>query len=79
MPPSRVRAEQSACPARELAPFCMFCTGRQDCGTPEGQEPLWRTLRPKGAKFKIGLSPPSSPAASIPRGDRIWLGSLVRR
>jgi hypothetical protein len=33
-PPSRVTAEQFACPARELAPFCVLRTGRQDCGAP---------------------------------------------
>ena len=34
MSPPRVRAEQSACPAREQAPFCVFRTGRQDCKAP---------------------------------------------
>jgi len=34
MPPPRVTAEQSACPAREQAPFCVFRTGRQDCEAP---------------------------------------------
>ena len=42
-PPSRVTAKQSACPAREQAPFCVFRTGRQDCGAPEGRETLWRS------------------------------------
>jgi len=38
-PTSRVTVEQSACPARELAPFCVFRTGRQDCGAPEVERP----------------------------------------
>jgi hypothetical protein len=48
MPPSRVTVEQS-----KQVPFCVFRTGRQDCGVPLGQEPLWRIFRPKVAKFAL--------------------------
>ena len=52
-----MRAKQPACPARELAPFCVFRTGRQDSGAPEGRETLWEVSDRKGAKFYLWVAP----------------------
>ena len=49
-------ASPSACPAREQAPFCVFRTGRQDCGAPEGRETLWKVISLRSLTSK-GLSP----------------------
>jgi len=51
-----VTTEQSACPARELAPFCVFRTGRQDCGAPEGQSPYGEISDRKGLSSKQWLN-----------------------
>ena len=48
-PPSRVTAEQSACPARERAPFCVFHTGRWDCAVPEGRRDSMENLATEGS------------------------------